>query len=228
MGRLDVVQDLLERGAEKNKPWGMFTPFSMACAEGHLEIVQFFFSKGIDIDDAPAITYERFLEQENGFGDTPLYLACYHNHMEVVRFLLSKGADTDKVLANHGKTPLHAACYLNDLELIETLLAAGADIHKGIMSGETILFTPLHDAVLGMLEIARRKRGRRRSMTEGIPLVDWEVVKFLVEKGADINYKDRAGNTPLDHLSDDPTSKRSELQDLHNFYLEVSCRPVLK
>ena len=107
-------------------------------------------------------------------------------------------------------------------------LDAGADIHKGIMSGETILFTPLHDAVLGMLEIARRKRGRRRSMTEGIPLVDWEVVKFLVEKGADINYKDRAMSTPLDLILPSDDSRRSELQDLHNLYLEKVSRPLLK
>ena len=74
------------------------TPFSMACEKGHLEIVRFLLSEGINIDQAA----------EDEHGDTPLYRACVHNRLEVVQFLVNKGADTNKA-SRDGKTPLHAA-----------------------------------------------------------------------------------------------------------------------
>ena len=255
-GRLDVVQLLVKKGAEKDKPsvppsviptvdirqcpprYPRWTPISIACSEGHLEIVRFLFSEGIDINHAalPAVEIsdaDRVDRVKRGYQrpevkghigwNPPLYEACLRGRSEVVRFLLSKGVDRDNV-SDNGITPLFVVCSRKHLELVETLLTAGADTNKGIMSGPRILVTPLHD-VLTVVQIESQAGGRGLEHSDS---EYWKIAEFLVKQGADINYLDHEGRTPLDLLPlDDP--RRSQLQDLHNFYLEeVSCLPVLK
>ena len=104
---------------------------------------------------------------------TPLHNATLNGKSEVVRFLLEKGADAT-LRDKHGRTPLHFAAQYGHEVLCATLLEAqGVDVN----AKDNDEWTPLHLASL---------KGNA------------EVVRFLLEKGADATLRNIRGSTPLD------------------------------
>lgn len=120
-------------------------------------------------------------------GTTPLLRAAKAGDVEVVRLLLVKGADA-KLSTRNGVNPLMAAAgvgtkeedttgrHKTEAETIESIklcLAAGVDVNAADNRGQTAL----HGAAM-----------------QGYT----EVVRFLAERGAKLDVKDRKGFTPLD------------------------------
>ncbi|RUS70965.1 hypothetical protein EGW08_021275 [Elysia chlorotica] len=102
-------------------------------------------------------------------GLTPLELAIIRRKMVALSVLIGLGADVN--LADHdGQTPLHLACstVYFPVEGVRKLLEAGADCNKGCLQ------TPLQAA-----------------SAIGRP----DVVKLLLEHGADVHQTDADGNT---------------------------------
>uniref|UniRef100_A0A183CNG7 ANK_REP_REGION domain-containing protein n=1 Tax=Globodera pallida TaxID=36090 RepID=A0A183CNG7_GLOPA len=82
-GHLEVCRELVAKGADVNQSNNGRTPWLEACANGHLDIVEFFMGNGQGI------------EARNKNGVTGLIAACLEGKANVVQFLLSKGARTD-------------------------------------------------------------------------------------------------------------------------------------
>lgn len=78
-GYRPLVELLLERGAEVNKPG--WTPLHYAATNGHLEIV------------ALLLEHSAYIDAESPRKATPLMMAARHGHAQVVRLLLDEGAD---------------------------------------------------------------------------------------------------------------------------------------
>jgi ankyrin repeat protein len=79
LGDQQLVQEMIERGAEINKPG--WTPLAYAATNGHSQIVQFLLDHAAYIDAAAPN------------GTTPLMLAAYFGHDATVKLLLDEGAD---------------------------------------------------------------------------------------------------------------------------------------
>ncbi|PGH07901.1 hypothetical protein AJ80_07941 [Polytolypa hystricis UAMH7299] len=124
----------------------------------------------------------RALLQMTGPTTEALVAAVFSNAVEfrnmcVVRAVLNAGFKPDTVLVTSclSKTPLKYAAYQGDVELARVLIAGGADINY---SPDTPAHWshPLHCAVDSSKE---------------------EIVKLLLDAGADVNVKNANGDTPL-------------------------------
>jgi ankyrin repeat protein len=212
--RFDIAKYLVEQGADVNQwdRWGR-TPLYMAAdtnilpvsqrgdpkpvlekATG-LEVARMLLERGANPDYAlklPPLPREIAYDRANDYpvmnaGSTPLQRAAYGADVDMMKLLLEHGADYR--LGNFlGVTPMIALTSNSGtrnrnkneqtvIAGIELLVGAGLDINqKGGNNGET----PLHTAARA----------------------NWlEVVKFLVESGADLQAQDKNGLLPIDYAT---------------------------
>lgn len=90
------------------------TPLHKASLIGHLEVVKYLLSSGVEVDS------------KTEFNSTPLHFASENGHLEVVSHLVSCGANVNSV-EEDGWTPLHYAAYNGFEEVILFLLKNGSD-----------------------------------------------------------------------------------------------------
>ena len=108
----------------------------------------------------------------NDYGVTPLALACGNRSASMVDTLLSADADPN-VAQWTGETPLIVCARTGAIEAVRSLLARGADVDvKETQQGHTALM--------------RAAAGRHA-----------DVVRALVDQGADVHARSRGGFTPL-------------------------------
>jgi N-acyl-D-amino-acid deacylase len=144
-------------------------------------------------------------------GVTPLMTAAYCGDLEAVRFLLERGAAV-AARTRAGLTPLIEAALSGNADVVQLLLDRGADPNAryDLTQSEGQLLTPLLAAcVQGDVTCVQRllDRGadvnvqggpfRRAALLCAATTASEETVRLLASKGADVNVKDWAGDTPL-------------------------------
>lgn len=167
----DIVQDLLDHGADANTSdvFGM-TALMIAAQSGNAKSIQLLVGHGADPN---AIRPD---------GSTALLDAEWSNLADtfaITKFLLEHEADPN--WSNHrGETPLFRACHPNgNVETVRLLLEYKAIINVYDMHRDT----PLHEAI-GNVEYDEEPGNA-------------EMVRLLLAHGADPNIKNRLGYTPL-------------------------------
>ena len=103
--------------------------------------------------------------------NTALTYACSNGYYDIVKLLLENGAKV-----NFGykiQSPLCEAAGLRNINMVELLIQYGADVKY---YNERFNYSPLTRALNGY---------------------STEATKFLIERGARLDVKDRDGNTPL-------------------------------
>ena len=121
--------------------------------------------------------------QANAYSDdgfTALHLAIFGGQEEAVRILIEHGADADALATSSiaRVRPLGTAAFVRSVPLARLLLEAGADVN-GVGEGG---FTALHSAA---------QNG------------DEELVRLLLERGADPELASDQGKRPSDFAEDD-------------------------
>ena len=115
------------------------------------------------------------LNLENNEGLTPLLYTIQENNLKMFNILIGKGVNINLENKN-GISPLMYAINQRNYDMFNKLIEAGANINsKDKNNGNTLL------------HIAVTKK-------------DLKLVKFLIEKGANIDLQNKYGNTPL-HLA---------------------------
>ena len=112
-GKLDVVQLLLDRGADVNQDrTNGRTPLWIAAARGQLAVAQLLLDRGADVNQA------------NIDGQTPLWVAAREGKLAVAQLLLDNRADVNQAAKIDGVTPLLIAAYNSQLAEAQLLLFA--------------------------------------------------------------------------------------------------------
>lgn len=144
-------------------------------------------------------------------GRTALIAAAYGDHLAVAAALIRAGADVNV------QDDTQQSAYLiptadGSLEMLKLTLAAGADVHsKDSYNGTGLIRAAdrghveiIQELLKTDIEIDHVNRLGWTALLEAIILGDGgprhtEVVRLLVEAGADVNLADGQGVTPLAH-----------------------------
>ncbi|KAJ7385769.1 hypothetical protein OS493_013803 [Desmophyllum pertusum] len=124
------------------------------------------------LSDCPEFPFQ--LNERNDNGMTPLHLAASNKHTETCKLLISKGADVTATGGN-GSTPLHLAVKAGSLKTVKILL--NCLLPSTLEQEDSVDNTPLHVAC---------EHNRR------------DVLKFLLDKGADVTSRNDRDMTCLD------------------------------
>lgn len=144
-------------------------------------------------------------------GVTALIAASYQNHLEVARLLIEAGADVNvKDASQHSAYLIPTAD--GYLEFLKLTLRSGADVHSLDSYNGTGLIRAADRGHIEIIEelletdigIDHVNRLGWTALLEAIILGDGgprhtEVVRLLVQAGADVMLADNNGDTPLAH-----------------------------
>jgi len=176
------------------------TPLMRAAEGGNLVQVRALLDKGADVNHPVAY-----------WSLTALMLAAGKDQLEVVKILLKAGANPNAMVFGHGGIPRWAWMFAMDrcnkhwLEMTEAMLAAGVELNP-----KTIYPSPVGYAIDKKDTViiqALLKRGAQVNLADsetGDTLLmsaakfsTPEVVQVLIEAGANVNAKNKLGQTAL-------------------------------
>ena len=141
-------------------------------------------------------------------GFLPLHYAAMTGQVAQINLLLQKAPNTLNAPSSFGTTPLFVAIQHGQAEAVKALIDANANLNLRLYGSYTPLLSALHEGNKEVIEqiIPHVNREQVNVSTEDkiTPLMlacelnDPALVNTLIEKGADINAKDKQGYTALD------------------------------
>lgn len=212
--RFDIAKYLVERGADVNQwdHWGR-TPLYMAADVNILPVSQRNDPKPV-LEQATGIEVARMLLERGANPDYALKLAPLPREIAYDRA-------NDFPVMNAGSTPLQRAAYGADVEMMKLLLEYKANYALGNFLGVTPLIALTSNSgtrnrnkneqtvIAGLellmnagLDINQQGGANGEAPLHTAVRANWlEVVKFLVDKGADIYLQDKNGLLPIDYAT---------------------------
>ncbi len=173
------------------------TPLSIAAANGSAAMIGVLLDAGADAN-AP-----------DPAGDTPLMNVARVGRADAVTLLLDRGATIDAADATYQQTALMVAVRENHPDIVKLLIARGASVNARTRVGRAPQWilpnsVPGFGHGIGIVRGGLPPRGSRAPIPGGMtPLLyaardgRMEIVRMLLEAGADINQRDANEITPL-------------------------------
>ncbi|KAH8987490.1 ankyrin repeat-containing domain protein [Lactarius hatsudake] len=169
-----AVRFLLEHGADTNaRQQDLSTPLHLAVARGYFEVVRVLLDCGahVNAEDYRSRTPLHQLLEAGDYSE---------DRFGVAQLLVQHGADVNARAGSH-ETPLHLASHLPELRLARMFLEHGAD--ASVNAADNQGRTPLHRVLWA---------GDHRPDADR-----FGVAQLLIERGADVNARDKYHQTPL-------------------------------
>jgi ankyrin repeat protein len=190
-GNLEIIQELLKSNIDMNaKDTLGDTALQLATQKNSIEIVRLLLAQNAD----PSV--------QNQAQETPLMTALENGYVALAQLLIAHGADVN-VLNRNNRTPLSLAASLSHLGLIQQLLEQGASV-KSTPPGMGVLSFVLDNSQTSTQQKQKAiallmAKGAKIQGSELLDAIQWgqlEMVDFLIEQGADVNYE-MGGRMPL-------------------------------
>lgn len=178
---------LIADGADINVKTKQGSSLMFAATDGgSIPMIQYLLDKGFS------------LNEKNSLGQTPMHLSVRKGSVESLKFALSKGGSFSHISAAD-PSPLHEtgyAAYANvkyDAETVRLAIKEGLNPNHVSQNGDT----PLH-IIIPMLVLALDYKlyDHEKSLNR--------LVTVLIENGADLNARNKAGATPASLLAKYP------------------------
>ncbi|CAH1800156.1 unnamed protein product [Owenia fusiformis] len=112
------------------------------------------------------------INAKNLYDDTPAVYAVMNGHVDILRYLIQQKCNLEFCNKETGRSCMHVAAYYGHVECLDVLVEAGCDIDALDYDHNT----PLMDAVCE---------------------AQVESVKYLIEKGANVNNQNKQNETPI-------------------------------
>ncbi|XP_069674824.1 putative ankyrin repeat protein RF_0381 [Periplaneta americana] len=194
----DFVQFLLNASdihAFDKKGW---TPLHYASYNGKTDIVKIMAKYGANLS----------IETNNRIGDPPIHHSAGKGHITLTEWFLDQGISV-MIRNKLGSTILHAASSKGHLELCKKLIKRGSDVNARMTYLH--MWTPLHKAVLynylNVVQLLVDKGAELDAVTNDDHETSlhyaarngtYDIVKFLISRGANYTIEDKNGDTPLE------------------------------
>jgi ankyrin repeat protein len=198
-GHSRVAQWMIRQGAlEEFAIKSGETPMIRASSRGDVAAVEQLLKEGADVN------------ARSPEGDSALQEAIGGQRDGVLRLLLQRNADPN-IVEIGGFRPLLQAASLNRADYASLLLAAGADVNVKDSAGDTALIWACEgDGSLELMTLlisrsadvnAVKPTNRTTPLMWAAQSCQPDVVKFLIDSGADIRPFDRAGANAVFHAA---------------------------
>jgi ankyrin repeat protein len=173
-GDAAMIDVLLKAGADPNSATSEGeTPLMVAARTGKVDAIKVLLAHGADVN-----------ARESWRGQTPLMWAAAENHADAVKTLIEGGADT-KAHSKAGFSPLLFAAREGHLETVRVLIEAGEDpndrVGRGGNSGAAVAGNG------GVVRDRDMSSTGNTALSTAIINGNYEVAKYLLDKGADPN-----------------------------------------
>jgi ankyrin repeat protein len=170
--------------------------FTDAAQKGNLEQIKSMLANGVNID----------IEPSRHKGWTALMSASTFGKTEVVKYLIFKGANVKVKLEKGETTLIQAAQNDKPTETVKALIKAGVEINAQTNEGLTALmrfaWAKQSESVKLLLEAGADTKLRNKIGWTAFYFAcshgnDEQIVKYLIDAGANPNERDETGKTPL-------------------------------
>jgi len=201
--------------------------FLLAARYGSVKILNYFISKGIDINT-----------KDKDYKKTALMWAAENEHLEVVKLLVESLVNLNEK-DDDGNTALIKVSSFGNIEILKLLIENGADLNERNNEGKNAFMKAAENERINTFEFLLNKilEGRKKikdneeikkynnkyldardigGRTALILSVFWsdrcvKILKMLIESGVDINARDNEGKTALMHAAERGHVKKAKL-----------------
>lgn len=205
-GHLSLAQFLIKQGADilAQTKHGL-TPARLAAAYNHVPLLELLIQSGLDINQP--ILYG---DEDDQKSVTLLQSTVVQpEHIDAFRYLIAQGADIHQ-RTDQDTILLSMACLRDNVEAAQSLLNAGADMYEegGVSKSspvEMVLCNTYGTKTLKLflergMDLQKQGENGWTPLRSAVALGRIEVVKVLIEAGADVHEVDEKGETLLSLL----------------------------
>lgn len=136
------------------------------------------------------------------YDEAPLQTAARRGHLRIVDLLLNTGADIDHCpdpsKTSYSESALCSAVRKDHMEMVEMLLSRGASPNAATST-------------------------RRHPMTEAAQNLNKTLIEQLAKAGADVNYVDQYGFSPLHHVLSNESNKSDEIVEVAKLLIRLGA-----